>query len=87
MAVKFVFIYRLRLRKRHDGGTADVSKGRMSPRVQRSLRDSTCPKVVACPVFLVGKAQSSVRVDAGVVVPDIKFNIYWRPHISERASL
>ena len=56
----------------------------------RSLRDSTWPKVAACPdspVFLAGTAQSSVRVNAGGVVPDAKFNIFWRPHISVRAPL
>ena len=44
------------------------------------------PKVAASSGFLVGTAQSSVRVTAGGGVPDAKFNIFWRPHISERAS-
>ena len=57
----------------------------------------TWSKVIACsigrcvlqspdsPVFLAGTAKSYVRVDVGVVVPDAKFNIFGRPHISERA--
>ena len=55
--------------------------------LQRLLR---APKVAAEPFFIKswpGTAQSSVRVAAGGVVPDAKFNIFWRPHISERAPL
>ena len=66
-------------------GQNDVSKGRCV--LQRLLR---APKVTAEPFYKKswpGTAQSSVRVAAGGVVPDAKFNIFWRPHISERAPL
>ena len=37
------------------------------------------------PKRLAGTTQSSVRVAAGGIFPDAKFNIFWRPHISEGA--
>ena len=55
--------------------------------LKRSLR---AQKVDACPdspFFLAGTDQSSIRVAAGGVVPDAKFNFFWRPHVSERAPL
>ena len=75
--------YRPRLRKRHESGTAHVSKGRcMSPRVQRSLSESTWPKVASQNDWAT---QGTVLAAAGGVSPDIKFNIFLHPHISERA--
>ena len=58
---------------------------------QNDVAKSRCvipgwPKVAAEPFFIKSwawTAQTSVRVAAGVVVPDAKFNIFWRPHISE----
>ena len=64
----------------------DVSKSRLGQcRTKNAERDvSKTPIGIPAP-FGDWATQDSVRGAAGGVVPVAKFNICWRPHISERA--